>query len=196
MKQSAIMTPVLVLALTACAAAGNNPQAKVAIHVRAHNATAGCDYGTIDTCEDIVYQIDSDSFDAFPVFFDLNEFLGCEYGLIWPGTWSSAVFTSCSDFVIGGITSPGEGASHTWAECQSGVCVPSFVWIYASGPGQICPVANPSSGALKVLDCEEGVDSLLQGGHCAGVYGAEGEDPCLPVNITPTTWGAIKSMFE
>jgi hypothetical protein len=197
MRRGILISLFLVCALSTALLAANNPNAKMALHLRPHSAKAGCDYGTIEDCEDIVYELEDGSFDAFPVFFDLIEFLGCEYGLEWPETWSSASFTNCSDFVIGGVVNPGDGAAHTWTSCQpSGVCVPAFVWIVAYGPGQICPTDNPLTGFPKVLDCAQGADSLFTYGACAGLYGAEGDDPCELNPITPTTWGEIKSLFK
>ena len=71
-----------VLSISAPALAGNNPQAKAAIHVRAHNAKAGCNVGTIASCEDISTTYPSESVDVFPVFFNLNEYQELEYGII------------------------------------------------------------------------------------------------------------------
>ena len=196
MKRVLVAAVALTLVLSAVAFAGNNPAAKVAVHVRAHNAKLGCNYGTITICDEIVTTEAGFSVDAFPVFYDLVEFLGCEYGLCWPAWAYSAAFSSCSDLVIGVVDWPGTGASHTWTACQAGVCVPSFVWLYADAPGLICPCVNPESGQISVLDCAEGLDSPV-GIFCAGVYGETGEDPCEPVTATETsTWGAIKNIFR
>jgi hypothetical protein len=195
MKKTFAIVAVLIMAMSAVALAGNNPNAKIAVHVRAHNAKAGCTVA-ITTCEDIVTTEAGFSADCFPVFYDLVEFLGCEYGLCWPAWTYSGAFTSCSDLVIGTVTMPGDGASHTWTSCQAGVAVPSFVWLYADGPGQVCPCPNPETGLISVLDCAEGLDSPV-GIFCAGLYGETGEDPCEPVTATETsTWGAIKSIFN
>jgi hypothetical protein len=99
--------------------------------------------------------------------------------------------------VIGTVAFPGDGASHTWTSCQAGVCVPSFVWLYADGPGMICPCPNPETGLISVLDCAEGLDSPC-GIFCAGLYGEVGDDPCdAGASATEaSTWGGIKGMFE
>jgi hypothetical protein len=194
MKKVLVIAVALTLALSAMAFAGANVDAKVAVHVRAHNAKAGCTVA-ITGCMDIVTTEPGFSVDAFPVFFDLVEFLGCEYGLCWP-TWTySAAFTNCADLVIGSILWPGDGASHTWTSCQVGVAVPSFVWLYADGPGMICPCPHPISGVISVLDCAEGLDDPMCI-FCAGVYGAFGDDPCDPTGTEPSTWGEIKGLFE
>jgi hypothetical protein len=194
MKKALVVAVALTLALSALAFAGNNPDAKVAVHVRPHSAKAGCTVA-ITGCGDIMTTEPGYSVDAFPVFFDLVEFLGCEYGLCWP-TWTySAAWNNCADLVIGSIIWPGDGASHTWLACQAGVAVPSFVWLYADGPGMICPCPHPISGIINVLDCAEGLDDPMCI-FCAGVYGLIGDDPCWPTGNEPSTWGEIKGMFE
>jgi hypothetical protein len=197
MKKVLVAAVALTLILSAVAFAGNNPAPKVAIHVRAHNAKLACNYGTITGCADIVATEPGFSADCFPVFYDLVEFLGCEYGLCWPAWAYSAAFTSCSDLVIGVVDWPGSGASHTWTSCQVGVCVPSFIWLYADAPGMVCPCPNPETGLISVLDCAEGLDSPC-GIFCAGLYGEVGDDPCdAGASATEaSTWGGIKGMFE
>jgi hypothetical protein len=146
-------------------------------------------------CHDMVTTVGYASVDAFPVFFDLVEFLGCEYGVCWP-TWAySAEFRNCSDLVIGSIIWPGDGASHTWTTCQTGLVIPSVLWLYADGPGMICPCPHPVSGVINVLDCTEGLDDPMCI-FCAGVYGMTGDDPCGPTGSEPSTWGEIKGLFD
>jgi hypothetical protein len=197
MRRTLLVAFCFVLLLTSAVLAGANPQVKLAIHVRAHNAKLACNYGTIIDCHDIVTTYAGQDVDAFPVFFDLNEWRGCEYAITWPIEWGSAAFTSCSDFVIGSITEPDSGASHTWGgDCGAGVMVPSYLWLYANSSGQICPKGHPHHGHIYALDCHEAVDSvpaISQG--CAGLYGAAGADPCA-IAVTPTTWGEIKSLFK
>ncbi len=194
MRKSIVIVSVLILVMSSLAFAGNNTNAKVAIHVRPHNAKLGCSV-TIADCNDIVTTEPGFSVDAFPVFYDLVEYKGCEYGICWPAWTYSAAFTSCSDLVIGAVDWPGSGAAHAWSACQYGVAVPSFVWLYADGPGIICPCPYPATGLISVLDCAEGLDDPCDI-FCAGVFGEVGDDPCDPITTEPTTWGAIKSMFE
>jgi len=191
-----VIAVALTLALTAMAFAGANPDAKVAVHVRAHNAKAGCTV-TIATCADIVTTEPGYSVDAFPVFFDLVEYNGCEYGMCWPEWTYSAAWTSCSSLTIGEIHWPGDGASHAYADppCRTGVMVPSFLWLYADGPGMICVCPHPISGIINTLDCAQLVDDPMCN-FCAGVYGMIGDDPCAPTGNEPSSWGQIKGMFE
>jgi len=197
MKKVFVIAIALTLVLSAMAFAGNNPDAKVAVHVMAHSAKRSCTnlFPTIAGCADIVTDYGDYSVDAFPVFFDLQEYLGCEYALCWPDWAYSAAFTSCSDFFLGGIAWPGDGASHTWTVCQYGVALPGWVWLYADGPGTVCPCPHPDFDHIAVLDCAEGLDNPICI-FCAGVYGMIGDDPCEPTGTAPSTWSEIKGMFE
>ena len=192
-----VIAIALTLALSALAFAGNNPDAKVAIHVRPHNAKLACALATpIVDCGDIVTTEPGYSIDAFPVFFDLTEYQGVEYAVCWPVWAYGAAFTNCAPLVIGEIVNPGEGASHAWTACQYGVAVPAFLWLYAdAGGGYVCPCPHPETGIIKIVDCFEGVDTPMCI-FCAGVYGIVGDDPCFPTGTAPSTWGEIKGMFE
>jgi len=175
-----LVVSICVMGMAATALAGNNPSAKVAVHVRPHSAKAGCTTAfdpAAATCADLITAEPGFSVDAFPVFFNLTEYKACEYSLSWPAWTYAAAFNNCADFVIGEITLPGEGASHTWSLCQAGMCVPSYLWLYADGPGQICPAGHPEHGFIYVLDCEDALDTPIAE-FCAGVYGATGDDPC------------------
>jgi hypothetical protein len=199
MRRILLIAFCFVLLLSTAVLAGYNPNGKVAIHVRAHSAKAGCNYGTIIDCHDIVYTMTSAEVDAFPVFFDLTEYRGCEYAITWPIGWGSAAFTSCSDFVIGSITNRGQGASHTWTgDCKTGVMVPSFLWLYTGSSGTICPVGHPQHGFIYTLDCHENKEAVwTTRWGCAGINGAAGMDPCTDLEpVTPTTWSGIKTLFE
>jgi hypothetical protein len=160
---------------------GSNPDAKVAVHVRTHNAKAGCDYGVIESCSDIVTTIPDMSVDAFPVFFDLTEYTRVEFGLAWPDSWSSALWTACSDLSSRGIEHPGEGAISIWETCRTGAAVPGYAWLYACTPGLVCVCPHPETGKIWVVDCSSAVNEPILN-FCAGVYGAEGDCPCW--------WGA------
>jgi hypothetical protein len=205
MKRPLLLTLFVVCVLATAVLAGNNPNAKLAIHVRVHATKNPCSVN-ITSCSDISTTEASDNFDAFPIFFDLVEYKGCSYSLTWPDWTYSAALTSCSDFVIGDITLPGPNqyAAHSWTTCQeTDICIPGFVWLYADGPGLIYAL-DPSAPdlGLEVLDCESpngGLDTPVKACK-AGVSGESGDpDPCdcPPYNATlPTTWGEIKSLFR
>jgi hypothetical protein len=197
MKKAMVIGFGLVIALSSLAYTGNNPGAKVAVHVQAHSATLEPeDLPVVTACADIQATYPGFSFDAFPVFFDLVEYLGFEYGMCWPAWTYSAVFTGCDDLTIGEIERPGDGVSQTWNECMPGpAALPGWIWLYADGPGLITVCPHPTSGKVKVLDCTMGVDPPISF-YSAGVFGEPGDDPCLPAITEATSWGAIKSMFR
>ena len=199
MRRVLLIALCFVLLLSTAVLAAYNPDAKVAIHIRAHNAKLGCDYGTIVDCHDIVYSFTGESIDAFPVFWDLTEYLGCEYAITWPEAWGTAAWNNCADLVIGEITSPGMGASHTWlGGCKTGVMVPSFLWLYAGSSGLICPIGHPQHGKIYVLSCHDVQEAVrTDRWGCAGLNGATVPvAPCDLPAVTPTTWGEIKSLFQ
>lgn len=179
MVRNALVAAILVLSLGVNAIGGNNPNAKVAIHVKAHYAKQNCEgVPAISDSSDIITTYEGSDVDFFPVFFNLTESLGVEYGVDWPDWAYSCAFTSCSDLVIGDIEWPDDGISHTWTDCQSGsVVIPGWGWLQADSAGTICVVDHPDAEAVSVLDCSEGIDVPL-GNFCAGVYGATGDDPC------------------
>jgi len=173
----AFQAVLLVFALCVCQA-GQNPDAKVALHVKAHNAKQTCQSlpAIVDSSE-IVTTYGGSSVDFFPVFFNLTEYLGVQYGIGWPDWTYSCAFTSCSDLVIGGIEWPGDGISHAWTDCQSAVvAIPGWGWVYADSAGLMCIVPHPESEVIQVLDCGESLDGPIDN-FCAGVYGAIGDSP-------------------
>jgi hypothetical protein len=48
---------------------------------------------------------------------------------------------------------------------------------------------------INIGDCTGALDQPVAV-YSAGIGGAAGEDPCVPVGIEPTTWGDIKGMFR
>jgi uncharacterized repeat protein (TIGR01451 family) len=178
---------------------GSEFQFKAAVHAVEHDAHRTCLSGmpVITACRDIQTTTEAYSVDLFPVFFDIEEYLGVEYGLAWcdSGTCGDALFTSCSDLVIGDIVQSGDGVSQVWVSCQPGPAVPGWAWIYATGPSLICLVPHPTNGSLSVLGCSENLGAPMCN-FCAGVNGEIGDDPCVPTNVRATTWGEIKAMFR
>lgn len=170
----------IVLAWASSCLGGQNPGAKVAIHVMPHSPKRSCAdaLSTIGGCEDIVHTSDIGDVDCFPVFFNLVEYQGCEYALSWPGT-NSCTFTSCSDLVMGNIVNPGDGVSHTWFECQTGgIAGPGWAWIEEPDSARVCVVDHPVTHVISILDCSEGLDQPAEEPFCAGIGGLVGDDPC------------------
>ncbi|MFH1313273.1 MAG: FlgD immunoglobulin-like domain containing protein [Candidatus Eisenbacteria bacterium] len=170
------------------ALAGLNTNAKIAVHVRPH-VSGSCtkNFPTIATCGDITTTDPGISVDAFPVFYDMVEYQGFDYGMTFTSGYS-CTFTSCSDLTIGGIVASGTGVSHAWYVCQyAPVAICGFGWIYSYGT--ICIVPHPEAGGPKVGDCHLG-DDFPADNACAGTNGILGDDPCEqpPVcEIDPTT---------
>ncbi len=197
MRSAITIMVIALVALIACPCfAGNNPLGYCAVHVKAHNNKQSC--GTLPAiagCADIVTTYTGSDFDAFPVFYDLTEYKGLEYGMTWPAWTYSGAFTNCADLVIGDILNPGDHIAHAWTACQAGpIAMPGWLWLFADGPGQVCIIASTGIGSIAILDCEEGLDNP-QYSFCAGVYGATGEDPCDDAT-EPVTWSAIKELFR
>jgi hypothetical protein len=178
MKDILLPAVAIVLIVNAAGLCGDNPGAKVAVHVRAHTTRLTCEgLPEISDSSDIVTTCEGSTFDFFPVFFGLTEYQGLEYGVTWPAWAYTCLFTSCSDFAIGYIKFPGDGISHAWTECMTGgVAIPGWGWLYADSAGTVCIVDHPDFGAVSVLDCDEGLDEPIDN-FCAGVYGATGDDP-------------------
>jgi hypothetical protein len=151
-------------------------------------------FPTITGQGDVVYTYAGGDVDAFPVFFDMVEYRGFDYGLTWPGTYSCA-FTSCSDLAIGTIQYAGQGVSHAWYVCQSSdIGVPAWAWIYEPAPARIQVVDHPTVGGILVGDCTEPFavkDTIPPSrSYYSGIAGEEGQP------IQATSWGHIKAIFK
>jgi hypothetical protein len=197
MKMSMAIGLLVTLVPLGLALAGNNPQVKVAVHVVPHSSGLDCaGLPAIASCEDITTTCAAAGFDAFPVFFDLTEFKGVGYGLCWPDWEASAAWTQCADEAVGSIARPGDGLYQTWTECRTQrVLVAGWAWIYADGPGIVAVCNHPETHVVEVLDCSLAPDTPTAN-YSAGVAGTQGDDPCAVSVTSPTTWGAIKGMFE
>jgi hypothetical protein len=194
-KKGIVLAVLLSLALAVAAWAGLNPAATSAVHVLPHaSRTCAKNFPVIAGCEDIITTEPTPDVDAFPVFFDMVEYQGFDYGMSWPGAYSCA-FTSCSDLAIGTIVWPGDGISHAWYVCQPGpVAITGWGWIFDYGLVSIVP--HPTAGGPIVGDCSGALD-IVCAGIVAGIGGYIGDDPCLPSSAAqPRTWGEIKNLFK
>jgi hypothetical protein len=190
---------VVVVAVTSVLA-GVNANAKVAVHAIPHDSrTCTENFPSITQCADINYTEPAGDVDCFPVFFDLVEYQGFDYGLNWPGTYSCA-FTSCSDLTIGTVVWPGDGVAQAWHTCQSsGIAVPGWGWIYEPHPSQVSIVNHPLTERIMTGDCSSPavVDTLEWFNvYFAGIAGAAGQNPCEPTAVEQTTWSDVKIMFR
>jgi hypothetical protein len=194
MKKVLVVAVALTLVLSASAFAGANPDGKTAVHVIPHGSrTCAKGYPVVAGCGDIITTEPGLDVDAFPVFYDLNEYQGFDYGMTFPGPYSCA-FTSCSDLAIGTIVWPGDGISHAWYVCQPGpIVLPGWGWIYGSGEVHVVP--HPTAGGPNIGDCAGELDVPV----CytfAGIGGFFGDDPCRPTATEQSTWGSIKGIFK
>ena len=167
---------------------------KAGVHVAPHGSRSCTkNFPIISGCGDINTTEASPDADCFPVFFELEEYQGFDYGMTWPGMYT-CVFTSCSDLTIGSIVSPGDGISHAWTECHAEpVAVTGWGWIYDYG--MVCIVSHPAVGTINIGDCTGNLYEPFCV-FCAGIGGYIGDDPCEPTTTRATTWGEIKSMFK
>jgi hypothetical protein len=197
--------------LKVCFPPGNNPLAKIAVHVKAHPTSCTKNYPTFTYCEAITYTYAGGAdIDALPVFFDLIGYTVAECGMTWPEpSWGSGSWTKCKgDLAIGSITHSADqvgpdpatkGVAVAWSTCQnSWWAAPGYVWLVATTPGRICPAPSGNGGAWGVVDCQTNpAHDTVIASFCAGVLGMHGDPPCLlPPGVQPTTWGSIKAMFK
>jgi hypothetical protein len=146
------------------------------------------------TCADIITTLATPDADAFPVFYDLDEYQGFDYGMNWPGMYSAA-FTSCADLAIGSIVWPGDGISQAWLACMPGpVAITGWAWIWDYGI--ICVIPHPEPGVINIGDCQAYLIEPLCPPIQAGIGGFIGDDPCDATGTDRSTWSSIKSMFE
>jgi hypothetical protein len=108
------------------------------------------------------------------------------------------MFTTCTDFIIGDIVDPGHGVPQVWIGCRSeDRAIPGWAWITEPDSGMVCVVVHDLTYEIKVLDCSDGVDEPADDPFCAGIAGAEGDNPCgYPAANEESTWGSIKSLFR
>jgi hypothetical protein len=182
------------------AVAGSNFLVRATVHVTAYSAKRDCSSGipAVNGCSELETTEAATDVDCFPVFYDMSEYKGCEYGLTWPGTYT-CTFTSCSDLLIGDVVDPGDGVSHVWFSCESRrLMIPGWARIYEPGGGRVCLTGHPQTGIINVLDCGGELDSPESAPSCAGIGGRAGDDPCGGDSPPrqEETWGEIKTMFD
>jgi hypothetical protein len=178
--------------------AGPNAGFKVAVHVQAHSAKQQCSaLPAISGCGDIQTTYAGENLDFFPVFYDLVDYKTFAYGVTWPDSWGTCVFSACSFGSIGTIQTSGDGITHSYSPCRPGpVAIPGWGWLYANSQGFVCVVQYPDPGEPYLMSgCDEQFDNP-DCNFCAGVNGAYGDDPCGPSSTEPSSWSEIKAIFE
>jgi hypothetical protein len=207
MKKVIVVTMALTLVLGVSAFAGDNVHGKIAIHLKAHPTSCTKSYPVFTNCAEIVFTWGpTGDFDFMPVFYDLVSWGVLETGVIWPeAQWLSASWIKCKgDVAVGSLQHSADtvdptgnnGTAIGWSLCQTTwAMAPGVGWLYATGPGMICPAPNPVSQAWFVVDCN-GIYDVPSVVSCAGVGGMVGDDPCRATVTDRSTWGAIKGMFR
>lgn len=201
MRALAIMLALL-LAATA-ATAGNNPSHKTAVHIKSHPTSCIENYPSFPSCSSIQSTYGGcGSVDVLPVFYELHEYTSVEFGLTWVFNPSlSMVWTRCKgDVGVGTISHSGDGTIVSWATCQHSYSVaPGYGWLTVGGPELIYASYNPTTGRCGVIDCQ-----ALPGPYfdwssyygAGGLCGTIGDDPCVPVGLEGSTWGAVKALIR
>lgn len=194
MKVAQVVAIALLVNICSSVRAGVNVNAKVAVHVLPHaSRTCAKGFPSLASCKDIITAEASPEVDAFPVFYDLAEFQGFEYGLTWPGLETCA-FTSCSDLTIGGIIRPGDGISHAWTACQyDAVAITGWGWLHDYG--KVCVVGHPKTGGPTIASCQRGTDVPIAS-FCAGIGDSTGDDPCASYDATRADTAAVHDTTE
>jgi hypothetical protein len=201
MKKVLVIAIALTFVATAVLAGGNTTH-KVAIHCKAYPASCTKSYPTFTDCSNIVWTwANLGNVEVMPVFYDLASYSAIGFGLSWPAEWASMSWTRCKgDLSVGGIVYSGDGTGITWTACQTSwaVCL-GFGWLASTGAGSVCPIPDPATGDIGVVDCTPSPGPYLDVPmciSCAGIGGTLGDDPCRPTATQPSTWGEIKSMFK
>ncbi|HVP58591.1 MAG TPA: choice-of-anchor D domain-containing protein, partial [bacterium] len=190
---SLVIALVVGAASTAAFATGANPNAKLAIHLKAHPTSCTKGYPTFTNASTIVYNwANSGDVDAMPVFYDLTQYTVVETGLTWPAGWGTGSWTKCKgDLIIGTITNPGDGFAIAWTACQTSWAItPGYEWLTATSAGQVLPVPDPVTEDYGVVDCAPEPGPYYQypiAIYAGGVDGGVGENPTVnPVcNVDP-----------
>jgi hypothetical protein len=200
MRRLLLLVAVVMLAAVSSAWAGANPTWKVALHVQNHNSKQSCsNLPALAGCQDIVttYAGCTDV-DVFVVIYDMNEYLGADFGLDWPAEWGSAAFTHCADLGIGDIIDPGDGAALAWATCQYSTIKPiAWVWLFPTAAGNVDIIPSSLSEALVIYDCSY-IEEAPAAVYSAGICGAPGDDPCRYPRVwhVPSEVGTIKAALD
>jgi hypothetical protein len=200
MRRQITLTVVLSVVLASSLLAGKNTDYRFAVHLLPHEARAcSSNIPEITDCTQIETTYEGcDDFDAVVIFYQLAEVSRIEYGLQWPASWGSCIYTACAgDNVIGDIVSPGDGMIHEWDTCQTTwSVVAGYAWFGAPAePGIIVPTVSPVSGLFGATDCD-GSRDLAIGIASSGVCGLPGDDACTCGCFSePRTWSEIKALF-
>ena len=216
---STVLLGALVVGLAGSAAAFDNKQAGIALHITpAQVGPTNCNPPV--TAPTLVYQTPSVSPDQFYWTYllvcngsDSTGIAGMEMGVQYPGVIQIYNWISCSDLQFPDGIWPNSGGSNllTWtlANChldrsepavpRTVIAIGGYFYMGAYGASQMSVIPRPVSGRAKVADCASREDDFTFAipSHLgvAGFGGAAGYNPCgAPTAVAPTTWSGIKNL--
>jgi hypothetical protein len=211
----------LLCVMAASANAGNNEQAKWALHYAGgHDAkNHTCTFAMSDcrTAPDgqmvVTGPAGPGRFDVYVLAIDTDSLAGTRYGLCCPeGSFFFYGWTKCSLLEIPTANWPdcGEGDAQTFGAAQPAGCVTLGildVYVYP-GPAKMCICNDPSSTPIAnawaqwcdasvpdpyCIKRDVNVTPIAFG--CVG-FGMEGFNPCGGVPTEKSSWGAVKSLYK
>lgn len=219
---STVLLGAMVVGLTGSAAAFDNKQAGIALHITpAHVGPPAVTCTPAVTAPTIVYQTpDSSPASFFWTYLlvcngsDSTGVAGMEMGVTYPVQIQVYNWVSCANLQFPDGIWPASGGSNllTWtlANCQndrsepgvprSVIAVGGYFYMGAYGPAQMLVIPRPVSGRAKVADCNSREDditfSIPTHLGVAGFAGAPGYSPCgAPTAVAPTTWSGVKNLI-
>ena len=218
---STVLLGALVVGLSGSAAAFDNKQAGIALHITpAGSVVPPCNPGV--TAPTVVYQTPASSPSSFFWTYllvcngsDSTGVQGMEMGIQFPAPIQIYNWTLCGDLQFPDGIWPNSGGSNliTWvnANCNNDrsepaiprtvIAIGGFFYMGAYGPSQMFVTPRPVSGFAKVADCSSREDNITTNvpSHLgvAGFGGASGYNPCgAPTPVQSSTWSGIKRLGE
>jgi hypothetical protein len=191
----ALVVALAAATLSGPAAAGFNPFAKLAVHVKPHGTSCTGGFPTFTVCTQITtsYFLLGD-IDVIPVFYDLAEYTEVGMGIEWPAAWGSMAWTRCKgDAQTGTLVHPNDFVRISWTTCQRSWSIAlGYGWLGATSAGFVWPSSLP-----WVADCQPSPEWDYACRVASAVGGYYGDDACVVDSDTDrSTWGAIKSIFR
>ncbi|MEZ4648230.1 MAG: hypothetical protein R3E97_05475 [Candidatus Eisenbacteria bacterium] len=123
---------------------------------------AECDFGSVETCRDIVARVDQEDpvlLYAVALFPEGSEprVVGLTFGIDFPDCVQLLEWETCGDFEVPNSDwpSPGSGTAVTWSTPQAGTAIPVYGFVasgYAAEPGEFALAPHPTHGALFADD--------------------------------------------
>jgi hypothetical protein len=205
----------LCLGVVGHAVAGNNPDAQLALDMRAFSKTRTC--ATLATsftsCSAINRSVTAVSgpqtLDVIPVLYQFTGVTGVAFGVDWQTSYAAFLpsWTLCGDLNI--VRSDGAhyySIAVTYSTCKTpsgagaGVA-PGFLRFNSYGLPTRFHLANDDGGVPRTVDCSFNGDEMhtLHDGFLNGeAPGPSDLDPCTagPTATQATTWSGVKALYR